>query len=93
MKGTGPQARDTIRLDVPYYAQTAEFSCGPASLLMAMRFLDPVFPLTRASEFEVWRDCNMVGVRGADAFGLAVPLLKAGYEARLVAASRVAVDA
>ncbi len=93
MKGAVKQAGDTIRLAVPYYAQTAEFSCGPASLLMAMRFLDPGFPLTRASEFEVWRDCNMVGVRGADPFGLAVPLLRAGHEVRLVAARRVAVDA
>jgi hypothetical protein len=80
-------------VDVPYYAQTAEFSCGPACLLMAMRVLDPRVRLTRAAEFEVWRDCNMVGVRGADPYGLSVPLLKAGHEVVLVAARRDAIDA
>jgi hypothetical protein len=91
MKAVSPSS-GPVRLAVPYYAQTSEFSCGPASLLMAMKHLDPGFRMTRASEYEVWRDCNMAGVRGADSFGLAVPLLRAGHEVRLLTARRAAVD-
>lgn len=72
-----------MKHDIPYYAQTAEFSCGPACLLMVLKFFDPAFALDRSREFELWRQCNMIGVRGADPFGLSVPLLEAGHEVRL----------
>lgn len=71
-------------LDVPYYAQTAEFSCGPACVVMALHHFDDGVGLTRQREFEVWRECNMVGVRGADPFGLAVPFLNRGHAVRIV---------
>lgn len=72
-----------MRRDIPYYAQTAEFSCGPACLLMVMKFFDPLYALDRSREFEVWRQCNMIGIRGADPCGLSVPLLEAGLEVHL----------
>ena len=73
---------------MPYYAQTAEFSCGPASLLMALKHLDPQLRLSRSLEFEVWRQCNMIGVRGADPCGLSIPLLQAGHDVCLVIRGR-----
>lgn len=72
-----------MKRDIPYYAQTAEFSCGPACSLMALKFFDPAFRMDRSGEFEIWRQCNMIGVRGADPCGLSVPLLDAGLEVRL----------
>lgn len=72
-----------MKRDIPYYAQTAEFSCGPACLLMIMNFYDPSFPLDRSREFEIWRQCNMIGVRGTDPYGMSVPLLDAGLEVQL----------
>ena len=73
-----------MRFNVPYYAQTSEFSCGPACVLMVMKHFNPNIELSRELEFEVWRQCNMIGIRGADPYGLSVPLLDAGFEVRLI---------
>jgi predicted double-glycine peptidase len=81
-----------MKFNVPYYPQTSEFTCGPACVLMVMRHFDPKIRMTRHLEFEVWRKCNMIGIRGADPFGLAVPLIEAGLEVRLVTQRRKVVE-
>lgn len=73
-----------MKFNVPYYAQSSEFTCGPACVLMVMKHFDPKLEIDRELEFEVWRQCNMVGIRGADPYGLAVPLIDAGYDTYLV---------
>lgn len=73
-----------MTFNVPYYEQTSEFTCGPACVLMVMKHFDPRIQLTRQLEFEIWRHCNMIGVKGADPFGLAVPLIDGGFEVRLI---------
>jgi hypothetical protein len=70
--------------NVPYYAQSSEFTCGPACVVMVMKHFDSAIKASRQLEFEVWRQCNMIGVRGADPYGLSVPLLDAGYEVYLI---------
>jgi len=81
-----------MRLKIPYYAQSAEFTCGPACVLMIFKFFDPHLKLNRSLEFEVWRQCNMIGVKGADPFGMSVPLLDAGYEVHLATQRRRMID-
>jgi len=81
-----------VKFNVPYYAQSSEFTCGPACVLMVMKHFDPSTDINRQLEFEVWRQCNMVGVRGADPYGLSVPLLDAGYEVRLITQWRRVVN-
>lgn len=81
-----------MRLKIPYYAQSAEFTCGPACVLMVFKFFDPRLKLNRTLEFEVWRQCNMIGVRGADPFGMSVPLLDAGHEVHLLTQRRRMID-
>lgn len=81
-----------MRFKIPYYAQSAEFTCGPACALMVFKLFDPSVKLSRTLEFEVWRQCNMIGVRGADPFGMSVPLLDRGYEVRLVTQRRRMLD-
>ena len=51
---------------------------------MVAKFLDPRLRLGRALEYDIWRSCNMIGVRGADPFGLAVPFADRGHEVRVV---------
>lgn len=72
-----------MTLDVPYYEQTAEFSCGAACAVMALAHLDDAAP-SRELEFALWREMNMIGVRGADPWGLSVPLLDRGFDVRVV---------
>ncbi|MBI1364150.1 MAG: hypothetical protein GC134_09215 [Proteobacteria bacterium] len=43
-----------------YYAQTTEFTCGPACLMMAMKMLDPGYVLRREDEFSIWREANSI---------------------------------
>ena len=80
------------RFNIPYYAQSAEFTCGPACVLMVMKHFKPDLEIDRNLEFEVWRQCNMIGVRGADPYGLSVPLIDAGYEVRLITQRQKHVD-
>ncbi len=40
----------------------------------------------------MWRQCNMIGVRGADPFGMSVPLLNAGCEVRLTTRRKRMID-
>jgi hypothetical protein len=81
-----------MSLNIPYYAQSAEFTCGPACVLMVFKLFNPLVKLNRTLEFEVWRQCNMIGVRGADPFGMSVPLLNAGYEVHLITQRRRMID-
>ena len=81
-----------MKFNVPYYEQTSEFTCGPACILMVMKHFDPKIELTRQLEFEVWRYCNMIGTKGADPFGLAVPLIDAGFEVRLITRRKATVN-
>jgi len=78
-----------MKFNVPYYEQTSEFTCGPACILMVMKHFDSRIELTRQLEFEIWRNCNMIGTKGADPFGLAVPLIDAGFEVRLLTQRRI----
>jgi len=77
---------------IPYYAQSAEFTCGPACVLMILKYFNPRLKLNRTLEFEVWRQCNMIGARGADPFGMSVPLLDAGYDVHLATQRRRMID-
>ena len=81
-----------MSLKIPYYAQSSEFTCGPACVLMILKLFDPQLKLNRTLEFEVWRQCNMIGVKGADPFGISVPLLDAGCEVHLVTQRRRMID-
>lgn len=81
-----------MKFNMPYYAQSSEFTCGPACVLMVMRHFDPRMEISRELEFEVWRQCNMIGIKGADPYGLSVPLIDAGYEVRLVTQRKKVVN-
>ena len=81
-----------MKFKIPYYAQSCEFTCGPACVLMLFKFFDPRLKLNRTLEFEVWRQCNMIGVRGADPYGMSVPLLDAGCEVHVATQRRRMID-
>jgi hypothetical protein len=81
-----------LKFKIPYYAQSSEFTCGPACVLMTFKHFDPDMKLSRTLEFEVWRQCNMIGVKGADPYGLSVPLMDRGYEVHLLTQSRRMID-
>lgn len=73
---------------VPWYEQTTEFSCGPASLMMAMAALDPETELKQELELDLWREATTVfmtsGHGGCHPIGLALAAARRGFEAEVV---------
>jgi hypothetical protein len=47
-------------LEVPFYRQRFEFTCGAACLMMAMKYFDPSLKLTKDLEIDIWREANLV---------------------------------
>ncbi|MCC5809322.1 MAG: peptidase C39 family protein [Ectothiorhodospiraceae bacterium] len=72
---------------VPYYRQTLDFTCGPASLMMAMKALRPELALDRRLELRIWRESTTVfmtsGHGGCGPHGLALAAYHRGFGASL----------
>lgn len=91
--GAAIRKEKTLRLapapiDPPaYYAQTTEFTCGPACLLMAKAHFDPEFTPSPFQEIRFWRRTTTVfmtaGHGGCDPFAMAVALDEAGIGAEV----------
>jgi ABC-type bacteriocin/lantibiotic exporter with double-glycine peptidase domain len=81
--GESPQTHGnlTIRLPVPFYRQASEFTCGPACLMMAMKFFQPDLRLSRELEFDIWREASLVESYGTSKEGLALAAARRGFEA------------
>ncbi len=83
------------RRRLPYYNQTTDFSCGAASLLMAMRGLDKEIPFDRVHELQVWREANTVymgaGHAGSSPYGIALAAWRRGFHAEIWVSHKGAV--
>lgn len=77
------QQRTPVNAD--YYEQTTEFTCGPASLMMAMHKLDTAYDMNRFEELQIWREATTIfmtaGHGGCDPFGLALSAWQRGFDA------------
>ena len=75
----GPRAD----LFVPYYSQTTPFTCGPASLMMAMKALDDATALDQREELRLWREATTIymtsGHGGCGPRGLALAARRRGF--------------
>ncbi len=83
-----PWSPTPVKLKVPYYAQTLEFTCGAAVLIMAMRHFRPEIEPERLLEIELWRESTLVfmteGIGGTGPFGLALSAVNRGFSARVL---------
>lgn len=68
---------------LPHYAQTTEFTCGPAALLMAMKYLRPEINMNQIEEINLWRRATTVfmtqGHGGTSPLGLALAAKYRGF--------------
>ncbi len=78
---------DEAHRSLPYYAQTTEFTCGPAALMMAMAALDPGYLPSRRDELQLWREATTIymtsGHGGCGPHGLALAAWRRGFRARI----------
>lgn len=82
------QAAEFNRLpSYPWYAQTTDFTCGPAALMMAMASLSDKLVMDQALEFDLWREATtifmMAGHGGCHPLGLALAAEKRGFEVKV----------
>jgi hypothetical protein len=68
-------------LDVPYFKQTVIGSCGPAALLMVLKYHRPETDMNRVLEFRAWRYASLFPFGMTDAPGLAGFAAKRGLKA------------
>ena len=72
---------------VPFYAQTTDFTCGPACLLMAMKSLQRNFRKSRNLEVQIWREATTIfmtsGHGGCGPHGLALAASKRSFGVEL----------
>lgn len=73
-----------VHRTTPWYRQTTEFTCGPASLMMAMASLDPGLHLDQHLELDIWREATTIfmtsGHGGCHPLGLALAAQRRGYD-------------
>ena len=71
----------------PYYQQTTEFTCGPASLMMAIKTLKTDYEMTRHEELQIWREATTIfmtsGHGGCSPHGLALSAWHRGLSVSL----------
>jgi len=71
---------ERVGLSIPFYKQASQFTCGPACLMMAMKFFQPSLNLTRELEFDIWREANLVESYGTSKEGLALAAARRGFD-------------
>ncbi|WP_342686105.1 peptidase C39 family protein [Methanoculleus sp. UBA291] len=71
----------SIDLDIPFYRQHYDFTCGPAALMMALKYLDDSVRTGTDLEIDIWREANLIAVRGTSRYGLAFSAAVRGFSA------------
>jgi ribosomal protein S18 acetylase RimI-like enzyme len=84
----------SIKKQVPWYQQTTEFTCGPASLMMAMGSQNEEFIPNQELELDIWRQATSIfmtsGHGGTHPFGLALAANDRGFQVELFINTRTA---
>lgn len=79
--------KSSKRVRVPFYQQTTDFTCGPSSLMMAMKALDSKRKNDRKEEIQLWREATTIfmtsGHGGCGPHGLALAAYKRGFFPKL----------
>ncbi|MCL4437332.1 MAG: peptidase C39 family protein [Thaumarchaeota archaeon] len=70
-----------VELNVPYFKQVVIGSCGPASLLMVLKYHQPDLKLSRLLEIRAWSYASLFPFGMTDAHGLAGYAVKRGLNA------------
>ena len=78
-------SKSLIKHQTPWYRQTTEFTCGAASLMMAMKSLDASINMNQDEELDIWREATTIfmtsGHGGSHPIGLALAARSRGFNA------------
>ncbi|MGR8934439.1 MAG: peptidase C39 family protein [Gammaproteobacteria bacterium] len=77
-------AGNALHRPIPWIRQSTHFSCGPASLMMAMQSLDIGYRPTLEEELAIWREATTIfmtsGHGGCHPVGLALAAHRRGFD-------------
>lgn len=76
---------DEADLDIPFHHQRHDFTCGPACLMMAMKYFTPSLNMSDDLEIDLWRKANLVEDLSTCGRGLAYSAARRGYGAEIYA--------
>ncbi len=75
------------RLNIPYYSQGTDFTCGPSCLMMAMNTFNPRLEMSLSNELQIWREATTIfmttGHGGCGPRGLALSAWRRGFRPEL----------
>jgi ribosomal protein S18 acetylase RimI-like enzyme len=75
------------KFDVPFYTQGTEFTCGPSTLMMAMKAFNPKYEMSLTNELQIWREATTIfmtsGHGGCGPHGLALSAWRRGYNVEM----------
>ncbi|MDP3989996.1 MAG: peptidase C39 family protein [archaeon] len=66
------------------YIRTTDFTTAVASLLSAMKMLNPSIEYSREKEFEIWHKTAVLPTRASSIYGLALYAKQEGFSPRIV---------
>ncbi len=73
--------------NVPYYAQTSDFTCGPAAIMMVLAATGASEPFSRRLEFRLWREATSIYLisapGGCDPLGVTLATARRGRKVAL----------
>ncbi len=78
----------SVNHPIPWYQQSTDFSCGPASLMMAMASFDnEQFPFSQELELDIWREATTIfmtsGHGGCHPVGLGLAAHRRGFNTQV----------
>ena len=71
------------RLDVPFYRQTTDFTCGACATLMVWKYFDRRVELSRQNEFVIWTETAALPFKFSSPYRIAAFFIKKGFETKL----------
>jgi predicted double-glycine peptidase len=75
---------DHVMFDVPYFQQTRTATCGPACLMMVMKYWDSSFEFSHRIEFDLWmKSFSLFLFGGTYQFGLAKAAVNTGFKSEI----------
>lgn len=73
-----------MRLRVPLYKQTTDFTCGASAALMVWRYFDRKVELSRRNEFLIWSETVALPFKFSSPNRIAAFFVKKGFETKLL---------
>jgi len=68
-----------IKINIPYYRQTSFGGCGPACLLMVMKYWKKDVPFSESVEIDIWKKSILFPLRMTYSIGLAIAAREYGF--------------